>query len=970
MSLDIGKISDLYKASVIDKDSREKIEKTGRVNMADYFFEETKIKSVENTADVYDRGGESKTILEENLVLNEEMLNKLGEVVNEDNFSEYEKLGIIPDKDDPTSILTVSERIEIQLATHCDGYKVSGSISIKDLESMYGTSGRAYQVASRLNSKDIYPEEELVDSISKALDKIDSIGNINREAQEYLLTNNKPVTIENVYKATYSVSANQTNYAPLSDKDWSKLEGQVKNSIENMGFEVTPDVMADAKWLVESKIPLNSENIYKLSQIRDINEQLNNPAINTDAWIDKLAKDTVFLGSAESSSMNFYKTVEGDSIEAMTIINNGTSAQIGELLSDGKEVTLLNLKRLQENRSKDNQEIRNKKLESDTTNNRDYLKEINANENKQQKYISTKRALEEARLKMSVEAGIMLAKAGMELNVASLMEVVDNLKAMEDKVAKNVFESIAYTATKEELSIYSDSKIYLQEFANTNAYVLGNVYKSEIEFTVTDIVKEGKVNESALKTAYEAYDLLGTKPDKSLGDSIKKAFKGIDDILKDLGLEDSEENNRAVRILAYNSLEINAVSISDIKDMDKQVTRLIENMTPKMTAYLIANGINPLNTNIADLNEKLEELKSEIEEDEVERYSEYLWKLEKNKEISDEDREAYIGIYRLLNMIEKGDRRAIGAIEKQGSELTLSNLLTASRSLKKTGKEFVIDDSMGLTKELTLGDNNITTQLEKFLNDSQNHNESDEYHKELLAIKSREIENLRYVSEQTLKCLLEDGAVKNMDNILSISYIMNNTKSVFTKIKKVCDDEDVNSDIDNIKASFVSEAADGEEITDEAIEKLQKNIEKLNSDVKEALLNKSEINIEDVRMVNGAVKYMAKAINEQSYYVPVEIKGEETLVKFTLKQSENNRGLVGIRIYSEEQVDLKLKVSENKVKIVEMYNIDTETADKIINVLNEYVFGKETNVDNENVISNTVLFRIAKKAINEINNLY
>ena len=38
----------------------------------------------------------------------------------------------------------------------------------------------------------------------------------------------------------------------------------------------------------------------------------------------------------------------------------------------------------------------------------------------------------------------------------------------------------------------------------------------------------------------------------------------------------------------------------------------------------------------------------------MEKYSKYLHRLEKNQEISAEEKEAYIGIYRLLRQIEKG----------------------------------------------------------------------------------------------------------------------------------------------------------------------------------------------------------------------------------------------------------------------------------------------------------------------------
>ena len=61
---------------------------------------------------------------------------------------------------------------------------------------------------------------------------------------------------------------------------------------------------------------------------------------------------------------------------------------------------------------------------------------------------------------------------------------------------------------------------------------------------------------------------LMTEPRKDLGDKISKAFRNIDDILSDLGLETNEENRRAVRILGYNRMQINNDNINAIKAAD------------------------------------------------------------------------------------------------------------------------------------------------------------------------------------------------------------------------------------------------------------------------------------------------------------------------------------------------------------------------------------------------------------------
>lgn len=46
-----------------------------------------------------------------------------------------------------------------------------------------------------------------------------------------------------------------------------------------------------------------------------------------------------------------------------------------------------------------------------------------------------------------------------------------------------------------------------------------------------------------------------------------------------MGYENNEENRRAVRILAYNNLEMTEENIDRIKDLDKSVNLLFKSMT-------------------------------------------------------------------------------------------------------------------------------------------------------------------------------------------------------------------------------------------------------------------------------------------------------------------------------------------------------------------------------------------------------
>ena len=147
---------------------------------------------------------------------------------------------------------------------------------------------------------------------------------------------------------------------------------------------------------------------------------------------------------------------------------------------------------------------------------------------------------------------------------------------------------------------------------------------------------------SALEKAGVQYETLMTAPRTDMGDSIQKAFRNVDDILNDLGVEATEENRRAVRILGYNGIEITEDSIIQMKAADEEVQRMFKNMTPAVVTQLIKQGINPLEMKISDLNRVAEQVRSEVGKDDNQKFSEYLYKLEKNNQITEEERNSYI----------------------------------------------------------------------------------------------------------------------------------------------------------------------------------------------------------------------------------------------------------------------------------------------------------------------------------------
>ena len=242
------------------------------------------------------------------------------------------------------------------------------------------------------------------------------------------------------------------------------------------------------------------------------------------------------------------------------------------------------------------------------------------------------------------------------------------------------------------------------------AALSGKISASKTPFTLETLHQEGSILQSKYDKAGESYEALMTAPRKDMGDSIQKAFRNVDDILQDLGLETNDSNRRAVRILGYNNMEITQDSIQSVKEADMQVTGVIRRMTPATTLQMIREQINPLDMNLDELEEYLNEQDKDTGSD-AEKFSTYLHKLDQSHAITEDEREAYIGIYRLFRQIEKTDGAAIGSVVASGAEMNFKNMLSAVRTSRHKNMDISIDDGFGGLEKLIARGQAIDEQI-------------------------------------------------------------------------------------------------------------------------------------------------------------------------------------------------------------------------------------------------------------------
>ena len=197
------------------------------------------------------------------------------------------------------------------------------------------------------------------------------------------------------------------------------------------------------------------------------------------------------------------------------------------------------------------------------------------------------------------------------VDTTALSQLVEALKAAENNIRSILFQGEDAAQNEQRALIYEETISRTKELAGMPAAVLGKLLSKIPQSTLLHIHEAGKElenqlngqngnqnagsgnggqNQSQQGRASAAYETLMTEPRKDLGDKISKAFRNIDEILTDLGIETSESNRRAVRILGYNRMDITEENINAVKAADSQVTGVISRMTPAATLQMIQIG--------------------------------------------------------------------------------------------------------------------------------------------------------------------------------------------------------------------------------------------------------------------------------------------------------------------------------------------------------------------------------------------
>ncbi|SEL65918.1 hypothetical protein SAMN04487770_11473 [Butyrivibrio sp. ob235] len=612
----------------------------------------------------------------------------------------------------PEETVTILDKIKATLAmsgTEVIGY--TDTISAEELTKITGSRSFANDIISSFQENDIPITENNVSDTMAVYDNMKEITALSDGAVKFMTLNELEPTMENIYLAEHATNGQNRKsgmfialeaegyYGQKAEKiEWQSLEQQAKKVIEEAGFDpLKKSVLEEAKWMIEESIPLTKENLQKVDELKSLTLPMTQEEIVKSAAISIVNKNGAAKGNINEQESTIDKAVR---IEKA--VDRISTKAIERAFLDDKEINIKNLSEAERTVEEDSG-LGTKKTEE---------KRISVEDNllpeKKIQVLEARKQLEEIRLKMTVTANVRLLDKGFNLETEPITKVIEALDKEIDSLSRELFGE----TDPSKYNLFEETTAKISEFKELPIAFIGR-HDLSMKESLGEIYDDAKAIQHRYEKAGATYEAVGTEVRADLGDNIKKAFRNVDDLLKDIGQEINEENRRVVRILGYNRMEVSEENIERVRAMDEKLMSTINKLKPGAVLNMIRDGHNPLKMTLDQLSSELSDQDKNSGKQE-EKYARFLYKLEKNAEITPEERESFIGIYRLFNTLKVTDNAAIGAVLETGAEMTLENLLSAVRSSRteKKGMDFKVDDKFGGVEGKKTLAKSISAQIE------------------------------------------------------------------------------------------------------------------------------------------------------------------------------------------------------------------------------------------------------------------
>ena len=772
-------------------------------------------------------------------------------------------------------LVTVTEKIQIMLATYCDDFEPTVNISKEDVKKVMGA---AAMLAG-------------VDSVSDS-DKA------------YLVQNKLEPTISNIYIAKHA--GFECGRSAVTDEEWDEMSGQAEKILINSGLTPSRENMEMCRFMLDNDIDLCKENFDRMEALSQIE-----PLLSEDKLIERIAANVIEGRNAKDTRLDEAKCPWESAKSVIDTVKRATEGNIMAWAVKYEKLTVSDLRKTEEQGL-----------------------EIEPDEG-EVRFVTARRRLTEIRLMMSLESARTIEKSGVKLDFLEINDLLEQLKKEEAKE----FDAPLIDIEQTQMVLSG-----IDNLRSVHCAVIGSVIETKEIPSINTMQYHAEEVNARMKAAGQSYEALSTEIRTDLGDSLNRAIKeSMGDILEQMGFKQNEENARAVRILVYNNLEVTEVALNQVKNIDYCVNQLFSNMTPKNVLTMIRDGINPLETDVTELNDYLAKLPVTVEYS-SEKYSEFVYRMDKKGGFTEEEREKFLGIFGLVRRFENDGMKAIGSLINQGLPVTMGNLLTAYMT-RKTGQiDITADENTGLSKVrdkvsyykslFANAQKLMTPDALEQIADGFDDMEPDDFAKALLAEEShadeqaaeKQLADLREAAEagqDVMRFITYNEVPETISNILGAKLLIKDPAKLF------CDD--VREEADKLLESLNDK--------DEAKEEYSRLAERAKE-----LITTDRVDIEALRRVGMGINLMNTLAQRNNYVIPFEKDNQMGIINLKIYDTGENRGSFLIRM---SDITVEGKVTPDGISAQIMTNSPEFFAGDVMNGLKDAFAGegfKETRI--------------------------
>lgn len=807
-----------------------------------------------------------------------------------------------------------AEKISIDIISRflCEKGKFSKAISSEELEKelnqYVGEKTEKVKVAMKaLLEKELPVTRKNIDSLVLVQEKLEAIKNMDDKAIEQVVKRKLPYTLNHLYAAIFSAGEEEIQIEsklPYGDAglintgEHEFSQDEIIKLLKHQEMPIDEEHIEAANFLIKHKLEVNKENLEAVILLKHEIKKLDEKIV-----LDKALK-FLKLNSNPGKLELFEDIYKKD--------KSLTENEIKQLVRDIKVMDDEALKRVIRKNLSINLRNLQKELNS-------IAEEKNVDEEspleleKGSQFINAKRQLEEVRLKMTLEAALKLNEK-IKIDTVPLKELVEELKSLEQEYYREALHKAGAESSKENLEQLEALYNKLETINKSGRMVLAKVVKNEIPPVIDDLYKQ-TLQEKEVITKYEQME---TRVEPRLGDVIRKIEKQIAPLLKEQGIEPTEENIRCARILIQNNMEVNEENILQVRVLDEKVNFISKNLHPIIAANMIKEGFRPDFIPIDEVIDYIEVFDELLGKDPKEALGQFILELDEKGALSPQEREGLIGIYRMLHVIEKSNGKVIGWLMKNNIPLTLNNLVEAAKYLARTrgvkqNMDVLVDDDFGFSEKVIYHEKSIRAQLEKAfgekVTDSSRFLNFDSISKETTEqlLDSSSLFKLDYYE------LILDEFVRNMSSEKFIEWLSKNPdlyemdlESLYEEYKK----EDL------IKEGNLSKTP----VKEETVEEFTKTLQVIKKVNQETLIfmekNQIPMNLKNLQLVSGLL--------ENPHKLGEEIESFSNLLKETDYKDELHQAIREINEKlkqgmdpEEAQDELKEKIKEIKGQLLE-----------------------------------------------------